>query len=169
MRPFRLLRPSRNCPHQCSQSTCYYCHCVRWGKGEGAPRQRLRLPEGPRYKGGRVDYSADFEPEYYLENNGDVRSAYTKTTYGEVSMLGESPVLRHYASFGMREGRRGDEAFDVYGYKTRFLDLRHAYGNDLRAYYNHYLRYKIIFNDCFEWQSPFRKFRLIFIIIMSLC
>ena len=43
----------------------------------------------------------------------------------------------------MGEGRRGNEAFDVYGYKTRYLDLRQAYGNDLKAYYNHYLTFGI--------------------------
>ncbi|MGF0114609.1 hypothetical protein, partial [Collinsella sp. SGI.033] len=34
-----------------------------------------------------------------------------------------------------------NEAFDVYGYKTRYIDLRKAFGNDLKAYYTHYLKY----------------------------
>ena len=41
----------------------------------------------------------------------------------------------------MAEGRRGSESFDVYGYKTRYLDLRKAFGNNLKAYYTHYLKY----------------------------
>ena len=121
----------------------YYYHYMRWGKGEGRHASGCTSLKDPVTKAGGVDYSAVFDPEYYLENNGDVRSAYTKTTYGGVSMLDDSAVLRHFVSFGMGEGRRGNEAFDVYGYKTRYLDLRQAYGSDLKAYYNHYLRYGI--------------------------
>ena len=121
----------------------YYNHYVKWGKGEGRHASGCTSLKDPVTKAGGVDYSAVFDPEYYLENNDDVRSAYTETTYGGVTMLDDSAVLRHFLSFGMREGRRGNEAFDVYGYKTRYLDLRRAYGNDLKAYYNHYLRYGI--------------------------
>ena len=121
----------------------YYNHYVKWGKGEGRHASGCTSLKDPVTKAGGVDYSAVFDPEYYLENNDDVRSAYTETTYGGVSMLDDSAVLRHFLSFGMREGRRGNEAFDVYGYKTRYLDLRQAYGNDLKAYYNHYLRFGI--------------------------
>ena len=121
----------------------YYNHYVKWGKGEGRHASGCTSLKDPVTKAGGVDYSAVFDPEYYLENNDDVRSAYTETTYGGVTMLDDSAVLRHFLSFGMREGRRGNEAFDVYGYKTRYLDLRQAYGNDLKAYYNHYLRYGI--------------------------
>ena len=121
----------------------YYNHYVKWGKGEGRHASGCTSLKDPVTKAGGVDYSAVFDPEYYLENNDDVRSAYTETTYGGVTMLDDSAVLRHFLNFGMREGRRGNEAFDVYGYKTRYLDLRQAYGNDLKAYYNHYLRYGI--------------------------
>ena len=121
----------------------YYNHYVKWGKGEGRHASGCTSLKDPVTKAGGVDYSAVFDPEYYLENNDDVRSAYTETTYGGVTMLDDSAVLRHFLNFGMREGRRGNEAFDVYGYKTRYLDLRQAYRNDLKAYYNHYLRYGI--------------------------
>ena len=121
----------------------YYRHYIKWGKGEGRHASGCASLRDPATKAGGVDYSAVYDPEYYLENNGDVRSAYTKTTYGGVTMLDDSAVLRHFVSFGMGEGRRGNEAFDVYGYKTRYLDLRQAYGNDLKAYYNHYLRFGI--------------------------
>ena len=121
----------------------FYRHYIKWGKGEGRHASGCASLRDPATKAGGVDYSAVYDPEYYLENNGDVRSAYTKTTYGGVTMLDDSAVLRHFVSFGMGEGRRGNEAFDVYGYKTRYLDLREACGNDLKAYYNHYLRYGI--------------------------
>ncbi|MEF2854435.1 MAG: glucosaminidase domain-containing protein, partial [Collinsella sp.] len=74
-------------------------------------------------------------------HNDDVEKAYTKTTYGGVTMLDDSAVLRHFINHGMAEGRRGSESFDVYGYKTRYLDLRKAFGNNLKAYYTHYLKY----------------------------
>ena len=121
----------------------YYRHYIKWGKGEGRHASGCTSLRDPATEAGGVDYSAVYDPEYYLENNGDVRSAYTKTTYGGVTMLDDSAVLRHFVSFGMGEGRRGNEAFDVYGYKTRYLDLRQAYGNDLKAYYNHYLTFGI--------------------------
>ena len=56
-------------------------------------------------------------------------------------MVDDSAVLRHFINYGMSEGRRGSEAFDVYSYKTRYLDLRKAYGSNLKAYYCHYLEY----------------------------
>ena len=121
----------------------YYRHYIKWGKGEGRHASGCASMKDPATKTGGVDYSSVYDPEYYLENNGDVRSAYTKTTYGGVTLLDDSAVLCHFIGWGMGEGRRGNEAFDVYGYKTRYLDLRQAYGNDLKAYYNHYLTFGI--------------------------
>ena len=121
----------------------YYRHYIKWGRGEGRHASGCTSLKDPATEAGGVDYSAVYDPEYYLENNADVRSAYTKTTYGGVTMLDDSAVLRHFIGWGMGEGRRGNEAFDVYGYKTRYLDLRQAYGNDLKAYYNHYLTFGI--------------------------
>lgn len=119
----------------------YYVHYMKWGKGEKRHVSGCSALKDPVTKAGGVDYAPVYDPEYYLSHNDDVEKAYTKTTYGGVTMLDDSAVLRHFINHGMAEGRRGNEAFDVYGYKTRYLDLRKAYGSDLKSYYLHYLKY----------------------------
>ena len=119
----------------------YYVHYMKWGKGEKRHVSGCSALKDPVTKAGGVDYAPVYDPEYYLSHNDDVEKAYTKTTYGGVTMLDDSAVLRHFINHGMAEGRRGSESFDVYGYKTRYLDLRKAYGSDLKSYYLHYLKY----------------------------
>ncbi len=119
----------------------YYVHYMKWGKGEKRHVSGCSALKDPVTKAGGVDYAPVYDPEYYLSHNDDVEKAYTKTTYGGVTMLDDSAVLRHFINHGMAEGRRGSESFDVYGYKTRYLDLRKAFGNNLKAYYTHYLKY----------------------------
>ena len=119
----------------------YYEHYMSYGKSEGRHATGCPKIKGLRTSSGGVDYAPVYDPEYYLSHNDDVEKAYTKTTYGGVTVLDDSAVLRHFINHGMAEGRRGSESFDVYGYKTRYLDLRKAFGNNLKAYYTHYLKY----------------------------
>ena len=119
----------------------YYSHYLRYGKKEGRRVSGCSALKDPVTKAGGVDYAPVYDPEYYLSHNDDVEKAYTKTTYGGVTMLDDSAVLRHFINHGMAEGRRGSESFDVHGYKTRYLDLRKAFGKNLKAYYTHYLKY----------------------------
>ncbi len=119
----------------------YYSHYLMYGKKEGRHATGCSKLRGPVTKAGGVDYAPVYDPEYYLSRNGDVEKAFTKSTYGGVTMVDDSAVLRHFISYGMSEGRRGSEAFDVYSYKTRYLDLRKAYGSNLKGYYLHYLEY----------------------------
>ncbi len=119
----------------------YYSHYLMYGKKEGRHATGCSKLKGAATKAGGVDYAPVYDPEYYLPRNGDVEKAFTKSTYGGVTMVDDSAVLRHFINYGMSEGRRGSEAFDVYSYKTRYLDLRKAYGSNLKAYYCHYLEY----------------------------
>ena len=119
----------------------YYSHYLMYGKKEGRHATGCSKLRGPVTKAGGVDYAPVYDPEYYLSRNGDVEKAFTKSTYGGVTMVDDSAVLRHFISYGMSEGRRGSEAFDVYSYKTRYLDLRKSYGSNLKGYYLHYLEY----------------------------
>ena len=119
----------------------YYSHYLMYGKKEGRHATGCSKLKGAATKAGGVDYAPVYDPEYYLSRNGDVEKAFTKSTYGGVTMVDDSAVLRHFVNYGMSEGRRGSEAFDVYSYKTRYLDLRKAYGSNLKAYYCHYLEY----------------------------
>jgi N-acetylmuramoyl-L-alanine amidase len=118
-----------------------YSHYLMYGKKEGRHATGCSKLKGAATKAGGVDYAPVYDPEYYLSRNGDVEKAFTKSTYGGVTMVDDSAVLRHFINYGMSEGRRGSEAFDVYSYKTRYLDLRKAYGSNLKAYYCHYLEY----------------------------
>ena len=58
-----------------------------------------------------------------------------------MSLIDAAAVLRHFVDYGMAEGRRGNEEFDVYGYKSRYLDLRRAYSNSLKPYYLHFVKF----------------------------
>ena len=119
----------------------YYSHYLMYGKKEGRHATGCSKLKGLVTRAGGVDYAPVYDPEYYLSRNGDVEKAFTKSTYGGVTMVDDSAVLRHFINYGMSEGRRGSEAFDVYSYKMRYLDLRKAYGSDLKGYYFHYLEY----------------------------
>ena len=119
----------------------YYEHYMSYGKSEGRHATGCSKIKGLRTSAGGVDYAPVYDPGYYLSRNDDVEKAYTKTTNGGVTMLDDGAVLRHFIRYGMAEGRRGSEAFDVQSYKTRYLDLRKAFGKNIKAYYTHYLKY----------------------------
>ena len=119
----------------------YYSHYLMYGKKEGRHATGCSKLKGAATKAGGVDYAPVYDPEYYLSRNGDAGKAFTKSTYGGVTVVDDSAVLRHFINYGMSEGRRGSEAFDVYSYRTRYLDLRKAYGSNLKEYYLHYLEY----------------------------
>ena len=119
----------------------YYSHYLMYGKKEGRHATGCSKLKGAATKAGGVDYAPVYDPEFYLSRNGDVEKSFTKSTYGGVTVVDDSAVLRHFINYGMSEGRRGSEAFDVYSYKTRYLDLRKAYGSNLKGYYLHYLEY----------------------------
>ena len=89
---------------------------------------------------GGTDYSAVYDPDYYLEHNADVRPFYSRSV-GSLVLLDDTGVIGHFVSCGMAEGRRGNEAFDVQSYKNRYIDLQIAYGNRLDLYYLHYLTF----------------------------
>ena len=119
----------------------YYEHYMSYGKSEGRHATGCSKIKGLRTSAGGVDYAPVYDPGYYLSRNDDVEKAYTKVSGCGVTMLDDGAVLRHFIRYGMAEGRRGSEAFDVHGYKTRYLDLRKAFGKNLKAYYTHYLKY----------------------------
>ncbi|MEF2859592.1 MAG: N-acetylmuramoyl-L-alanine amidase [Collinsella sp.] len=118
----------------------YYEHYATSGKGEGRHPSGCASIRGLRTTLGGTDYSCVYDPEYYLEHNADVKGCYTKKV-GALSLIDDAAVLRHFINYGMAEGRRGNEAFDVYGYKTRYPDLRRAYGNSLKPYYLHFIKF----------------------------
>lgn len=96
-----------------------------------SPLQSLALEVPPTvYEG--VDYSAVYDYEYYTRRYTDIRNAFQ----GDAKA-----TLEHFVSFGMKEGREGNQSFDVKSYKNLYPDLRAAFGQDLKAYYLHYIHY----------------------------
>ena len=95
--------------------------------GSSQKKQHLTVLNGK-------DYAPVYDFEYYIAHNADVKAA-----LGE----DEEAVLKHFVEWGMAEGRRGNEAFDLYSYRNAWQDLRKAFGKDWKAYYNHYLDYGI--------------------------
>lgn len=81
-----------------------------------------------------VDYSAVFDPAYYLGHYQDLRNA-----FGNDYDL----AFKHFISNGMKEARIAKESFNVVNYKNRYGDLRNAFGSNWAAYYTHYINYGI--------------------------
>jgi len=77
------------------------------------------------------DYSDIFDPVYYSDK------------YEDVADLKDDPesLIRHFAMFGMREGRQGNREFDPRVYFARYKALRDKYGNVIEAVYDHYITY----------------------------
>lgn len=77
-------------------------------------------------------YSSVFDPDYYLDNNPDVKMACGNNPYA---------ALRHFINYGMSEGRRSSPDFDIASYYNANRDLRQAFGMDLPRYYEHYVEF----------------------------
>ena len=80
------------------------------------------------------DYAAVYDFDYYVSRYPDVAAAFGDD---------RDAVFSHFLTFGMAEGRRGNEGFDVEGYYNRYADLRRAFGTDLPSYYEHYARFGV--------------------------
>ncbi len=117
----------------------YYEHFVTAGKAEGRHGTGCSKFEGYATTINGVDYSSVYDPSFYLSNNEDIRSAFSKRSPAGVVMIDDAAVLRHFVSCGMAEGRRGSKSFDVLSYYNRYPDLRRAFGANLTALYGHYL------------------------------
>ena len=83
-----------------------------------------------KYNG--VDYSVVFDPFYYLNSYMDIKNAFGDD---------QQKAFLHFINYGMKEGRRGTDNFNVYAYANRYKDLQNAYGANLMDYYTHYAKY----------------------------
>lgn len=68
----------------------------------------------------------------YLSANPDIKAAFGND---------DLAVLSHFVNYGMKEGRRSCEAFNVLTYREKNGDLKAAFGDDLKQYYIHYINY----------------------------
>jgi len=128
----------------------YYMHYIQYGKAEGrvlttaASSQQSTtqstatpapesMPSSTNTKYNGIDYSIVYNYQYYLTANPDVKAYYGTDN--------EAAVFMHFITCGMQEGRRANETFNISAYKNKQSDLRQAFGNNLKAYYIHYIEY----------------------------
>lgn len=108
----------------------YYRHYCTSGKTENrdAKTSSKRIGKVTCYKG--VDYSAVYDFDYYTAQYPDVKK-----------LAGDDDVkaIAHFINYGMAEGRKGNDKFNVYSYANRYTDLQKTYDSDLKAYYLHYV------------------------------
>ena len=118
----------------------YYLHYIKYGQKEGRHAVGCSELIDPLTKYDGVDYSPVYDPLFYIGNNNDLKTAFSKT-YGSIELIDFKALLRHFVSCGMSEGRATKEGFDLTSYYYANEDLRAAYGLDLKRYYRHYVDY----------------------------
>ncbi len=110
----------------------YYLHYIHYGKSEG------RSSTGTGFVGtsslGGVNYSSVYDYSFYTSSYSDLSSIFGPSK-------NDTAALSHFIAYGMQEGRQGSSAFNVQIYKNNYPDLRAAFGNNLKAYYLHYINY----------------------------
>lgn len=74
-----------------------------------------------------------FDPGYYLKIHTDVAKV-----YGNNNLSG---AMIHWMEYGISEGRRSSEHFDVRAYLAHYQDLQNVIGNDFFKAIDHYLIY----------------------------
>ena len=79
-----------------------------------------------------MDYKLVYDPDYYYDAYPDLQKAFGKD-WGK--------LIKHFYTYGMKEGRQARPNFNVITYKYLYDDLQKAYGDDLKKYYEHYIKY----------------------------
>ncbi|MDD6711642.1 MAG: N-acetylmuramoyl-L-alanine amidase [Sharpea porci] len=124
-----------------NDTKAYYLHYINYGYKEGRVANKLLPTNNTRptspvqnvttYKG--INYSAVYNQDYYYKNNPSVQKQF-KATDG-------NGLIKNFVEKGMSQGLRASANFDVNSYRLQYSDLRNAYGNDLKSYYLHYIKY----------------------------
>jgi len=107
----------------------YYMHYINYGLKEG--RAAIGNDFNGVTKNGSVDYSSVYNFSTYLSTYSDINVAYGATN--------DNAALSHFVTYGMSEGRQANSNFNVQKYRSNYSDLQAAFGNDLKAYYLHYI------------------------------
>ena len=116
----------------------YYEHYITNGHKEKRVADKLisstTKPTSPvqnvtTYKG--INYADVYNQDYYYKNNPSIQSQF-KATDG-------NGLIKNFVESGMAKGLRGSANFDVNSYHLQYPDLRIAFGNNLKAYYMHYI------------------------------
>ena len=128
-----------------SNLKAYYLHYIRWGKAAGwsgladdssdsSSDSSSTDADKVTVEGG-FDYALVYDADYYWENNKSLlQGAYKSTDY--------KALLHHFVMWGMDAGLQASADFDVQYYKNRYSsELKSVYGDNLKAYYLHYIRW----------------------------
>lgn len=110
----------------------YYRHYCTGGRLEGRDATTPSNRVGKVTKMDGIDYSKVFDYDYYVGKYTDLIDSYGDN---------DIKALRHFITFGMREGRQAIESFNVFSYANRYSDLQKMYGSNLNDYYMHYMNY----------------------------
>ena len=121
-----------------SNLASYYEHYITNGRAEGRHGTGCSEISGMATSRGGRDYSAVYDPAYYLGAYPDLKKAFTRGC-GSVTLVDDAALLAHFAGCGMSEGRRGSASFDVQSYRCRYSDLRRSFGTNLSLYYLHFI------------------------------
>ena len=114
-------------------------HWVTYGKKEG------RIAKAAKYIYKGVDYSHEFDPEYYANKYPDLKKAFGYDA---------NKLLEHWVNFGKREKRTAiaevkyiynnvdyTNEFDPIYYADRYADLKKAFGYDAQKLLQHWVEY----------------------------
>ncbi len=110
----------------------YYLHFIKYGKKEGRSGAACTTASGYETTLDGVNYSKVYDYNYYINKYPDIKKAFD---------LDDQAVLKHFVTYGMKEGRQGKASFDVCSYKNSYPDLRAAFEGDIEKYYIHYINY----------------------------
>ena len=129
-----------------------YNHWQQYGKAEGRAPSHAFDPV--YYVNAYSDLKKTFGTDYRAAYNHFVTFgcnenrksspvfdiAYYKKVNPDLKVLSTNfDVVNHFKIYGMKEGRATSENFNVRTYYARYEDLRKAFGNNYRSYFDHYL------------------------------
>ncbi len=118
----------------------YYEHFLNYGMNEGRNAQSDNGLSDYMSVWAGIHYGRVYDGAYYLNAYNDLKQAFTKAI-GSVRLVDDRALLEHFVKWGMNEGRQAHASFNVHAYKSRYQDLREAYGSHTRNYYHHFMFY----------------------------
>ena len=115
-----------------SDNKAYYMHYINNGYKENRVTTGVTKKVGTITILNGVDYRRVYDYNYYVSKYPNL-----KKVYGDDDVA----VLKHFVTYGMKEGRQASSEFCLQNYKARYAGLRSAFGNDNVKYYMHYIQY----------------------------
>ncbi|WP_051604842.1 L,D-transpeptidase [Lachnobacterium bovis] len=110
----------------------YYRHYIKHGAAEGRHTSGVTSLQGIITKINGIDYSKVYNFHEYINRYPDLKRLYADDDAG---------AIKHFAEFGMREQRKGNDTFDVRSYRYEYRDLRLIFRNNYPEYYKHYINH----------------------------